>query len=215
MKLISFKSFVLLFFTINAFITHAQKTIPYNLATLLKEDKLSTHPYLQTQALVGMQMGAITTKGAVWLKDVSFKEGTIDVDLRGKNVFLQSFLGIAFHAADTATYDVVYFRPFNFKHADTLRRQWSVQYMSLPDYDYSRLRKEHPLAYENAVTPMPEPDNWFHATIVVKNGWVTVYVNHSITASLTVKLLNDRVDGGIGLWDDGLTGDFANLSITQ
>ena len=87
--------------------------------------------------------------------------------------------------------------------------------MSLPDYDYSRLRKEHPLAYENAVTPMPEPDNWFHATIVVKNGWVTIYVNHSITASLTVKLLNDRVDGGIGLWDDGLTGDFANLSITQ
>ncbi|HXL56395.1 MAG TPA: hypothetical protein VN958_09070, partial [Chitinophagaceae bacterium] len=153
--------------------------------------------------------------GIVWLKDVSFSKGTIEIDLRGKDVFLQSFLGIAFHGIDTTTYDVVYFRPFNFKHTDTLRRKWSVQYMSMPDYDYDRLRKEHPLVYENAVTPVPDADDWFHATIVISDEWATVYVNHSATASLKVKLLNNRSSGMIGLWTSGLSEDFADLTLIE
>ena len=64
------------------------------------------------------------------LKGVNFKQGTIEVDLRGKDV-LQSFPGICFHGVNTLTYDVVYFRPFNFEHPDTLRRNWSAQYMSM------------------------------------------------------------------------------------
>jgi len=45
-----------------------------------------------------------------------FKEGIIDIDLRGKDVFLQSFLGIAFDVTDNNHYEAVYFRPFNFRH---------------------------------------------------------------------------------------------------
>jgi hypothetical protein len=149
------------------------------------------------------------------LKGVSFKEGSIDIDLRCKDVFLQSFLGVAFHVTDNTHYEVVYFRPFNFQHPDTSRRKWSVQYMVVPDLLYDKLRKEHPLVYENSVTPVPKADEWFHATIVIKGDLITVYVNHSSTLSLQVKKLNTANDGMIGLWDDELTGDFANLAIKQ
>ena len=186
----------------------------YNLQQLLKEDQVITVPSHETRILKDDKKEAITTKGIVWLKGVTFKQGTIDIDLRGKNVFLKSFLGIAFHGIDTITCDILYFRPFNFRHEDTLRRKWSVAYMSLPDNNYAKLRKEHPLVYENSVNPVPKPDEWFHATIVVKNKKLSVYVNQSALPSLEVTLLNERPDGLFGLYSDGLTNDFANLSIT-
>jgi hypothetical protein len=194
---------------------HGQKERHFDLSGLLKKNQLVTTPSQQTKVLENSLPGAVSTKGVVWCKGIRFTEGTIDIDLRGKNVFLQSFLGIAFHGRDNSTYDVLFFRPFNFRHADSLRRKWSVQYMSLPDYPYDSLRKEHPLVYENAVTPVPEPDAWFHAKIKIKDNWITVYVNHSIQPSLHVRLLNDRTGGLFGLWDDDLSGDFANLAITQ
>ena len=196
---------------------HAQKVHAYNLAQLVKENKLVvSNPKFAVKAMDNSEKPAVSVAGVAWLKDIHFKEGTIDIDLRGKNVFLQSFLGIAFHGVDSIRYDAVYFRPFNFRHADTLRRKWSVQYFSLPEYDYDKLRKDHPLVYENAVTPVPEPDDWFHATIVIKDNWVTVYVNHSAIASLKVRMLNERADGNIGLWSAGeVNGVFANLTITE
>src|SRR5215216_4250936 len=36
-------------------------------------------------------------EGPVWLKDYSFTNGKIEVDLKGKNLQGQSFVGIAFH----------------------------------------------------------------------------------------------------------------------
>ena len=207
---------LLLIFLAFNFHVNAQKTHHYNLVQLLNENKLDIASKTETHPLTdNTYKEAISTKRIVYLKNVSFSKGTIEVDLRGKNVFLQSFLGIAFHGLNDSTYDVVYFRPFNFKHEDTARRKWSVQYMSIPDYDYAKLRKEHPLVYENAVTPVPNADDWFHATIVIDDGWVTVYVNHSATASLKVKLLNKRNTGKIGLWDDELSGDFANLTLIE
>jgi len=192
----------------------AQRPHHYNLAKMLKNNMLDTSFAVGTKAIPGMQQkNAITTTKVVWLKGVSFSKGTIDVDLRGKDVFLNSFLGIAFHGIDSLTYDAVYFRPFNFKHADTLRRKWSVQYFSLPEFDYDKLRKEHPLKYENPVSPVPDPSSWFHATIVVDDAWVTVYVDHSSIACLKAPLLTTRKGSLIGLWDAGLSGDFANLMI--
>lgn len=190
------------------------QTVHYNLARMLKEDQILTVPFHQTQSLENAKEGAITSKGIIWLKTVNFKQGSIDIDLRGKNVFLQSFLGIAFHGIDTNTCDILYFRPFNFLNEDTLRRKWSVAYMSIPDNNWSKLRKEHPLIYENAVTPVPQPDEWFHATIVISDKQLSVYVNHSDKPSLEVTLLNERRSGLFGLYSDGLTNDFANLTIT-
>jgi hypothetical protein len=91
----------------------------------------------------------------LWLKDVNFKTGTIDIDLRGRDVFQQSFLGIAFHGVDTTTNDVIYFRPFNFQATDTLRRKARGTIHERPDFPWDKLRKEHPLVYENEVNPAP------------------------------------------------------------
>jgi hypothetical protein len=206
---------LLMILSICFFAISAQHTINYNLAEMLKENKLVPQPNRELKLLHDSK-NAVSTNGIVWLKDLSFNEGTIEIDLRGKNIFLKSFLGIAFHAIDTNTYETVYFRPFNFKHEDTLRRKWSVQYMVVPNYDYDTLRKAHPLVYENAVYPVPESNEWFHATIIIKDNWITVYVNHSKQYSLKVEKLDHLINGKIGLWGyETLDGDFANLSITQ
>jgi hypothetical protein len=207
---------IAILFSVFCFDSNAQKTARYNLAELLNKNQLITDSSNHAQILGDNNYkNAISTQKIVWLKNVSFKDGTIDIDLRGKDVFLQSFLGIAFHATDSNHYELVYFRPFNFRHADTSRRKWSVQYMVVPEFLYDKLRKEHPLVYENAVTPVPQADEWFHATIIIKDDWITVFVNHSSMPSLQVKKLNNVYDGKIGLWDDELSGDFANLSITE
>lgn len=196
------------------FSSAAQQSVSYNLADLLKKDRLmldkSNHAVLLNNETYA---DAISIQKIAWLKNVSFKKGTIDIDLRGKDVFLQSFLGIAFHASDNNHYELVYFRPFNFQYADTARRRWSLQYMVMPDYPFYKLRKEHPLVYENSITPAPKADEWFHASVVITTDSVKVYVNHASTPSLQVRRLINTNDGKIGLWDDELPGDFANLVI--
>jgi hypothetical protein len=211
MKKMTFMLLVLLMTNIGR--TYSQQTEAFNLGQMLTENKLVVSPANETSVLKDGDKQGVSSKGIVWLKDVNFKQGQIDVDLRGRNVFLKSFLGIAFHGIDTTTCDILYFRPFNFRHEDTLRRKWSVAYMSLPDNNYAKLRKEHPLVYENAVNPVPQPDEWFHATLVLKNRQLSVYVNHSSTPSLVVTLLNKRTDGLFGIYADGLAEDFANLTI--
>jgi hypothetical protein len=193
---------------------YSQEPVHYNLAELLSSDKLITDTSTHTKALNDSRYKeAVSTQKIVWLKNVSFKNGTIDIDLRGKDVFLQSFLGIAFHASDINHYELVYFRPFNFQYADTARRRWSLQYMVVPDNEWDKLRKQHPLVYENSITPPPKPDEWFHASIVITADSINVFVNHSPMSSLEVKRLVNTSNGMIGLWDDELSGDFANLSI--
>jgi hypothetical protein len=208
---ILFTLFLLIFLFSNA--VYAQQNGNYDLNSLLKQHKLVITPRQSVTELTDGTKQGLSCNGIVWLKEARFKTGTIDVDLRGKDVFQQSFLGIAFHGIDTTTYDVIYFRPFNFQSPDTLRRKHTVQYMSMPDYTWDRLRKEHPLVYENAVNPFPLATAWFHARIVVKADEIVVYVDYSTSPSLKVKKLNNRQDGLIGLWADGLTGDFANLVI--
>jgi len=209
-------AFIYTFFI--AVAAHGQQVTNYNLVQLLQQNKLDTTSCGQEiQTFFNPKSQAITVKGILWLKGIDFKEGTIDVDLRGRNVFLQSFMGIAFHAKDTSAYDVVYFCPFRFHDTSDVTRKYSVKYMSIPDYDYARLRKLHPGVYENEVNPVPKADDWFHATIVVRGGWISVYVNHAATPSLKVKQLDTLPDGKIGLWSyaSTLSSDFANLSITE
>jgi hypothetical protein len=201
----------------SALFAAGQRVKHYNLVRLLQENKLETSPNAGTHVLDAPGKEAITTTGVVWLKGNTFKQGAIDIDLRGKDVFLKSFLGIAFHASDTATYDLVYFRPFRFRHPDIPTRKWSVQYMSLPDFDYDKLRKAQPGVYENDINPAPAADDWFHVTIAIERDSILVYVNHSATPSLKVKKLNEKTGGKIGLWSSqgALSGDFANLAITE
>jgi len=208
---------ITLYFFVCIFSAQGQQTVHYNLAKLFQENKLDPTVHNQQIQQDSPQNQAISVIGILWLKDVNFKDGIIDIDLKGKDVQNMSFIGVAFHGKDTTSYDAVYFRPFNFFSPDTARRKHAVEYISHPDYPWEKLRAEHPLVYEHPVYPAPDPDKWFHATIVVKQDSVSVYVNHFKTASLTIKKPDTFSEGKIGLWTDpdALSGAFANLSITD
>jgi hypothetical protein len=154
--------------------------------------------------------------GAGWVMwpEVQFADGTIEFDVRGKDVFQQSFVGVAFHGAGEA-YEAVYFRPFNFRAQDADRQSHSVQYVFEPTHSWDRLRSEHPGQYEKAITPAPDPNSWLHARIVVAYPKVSVYVSNSAEPSLVVDELNDHKSGWLGLWvGNGSGGDFANLKVS-
>ena len=151
--------------------------------------------------------------GVAWLKDIQFGKGIIEFDVKGKNVLQQSFLGIAFHGINDSTFDAVYFRPFNFQSPDTTRKSHSVQYISLPQYDWSVLREKFPGKYENKLTNTVDPESWFHVKIIVDTE-ITVYVNNDQQPSLAVKPISERTTGNIGFWvGNNSDGDFANLII--
>jgi hypothetical protein len=162
---------------------------------------------------------AIGVGGAMaWLPMSNFGDGTIELDLRGENKLQQSFLGLAFGITEGAelSYEVVWFRPFNFKSDDAQRRAHGVQYASYPKFPWNKLRKDKPGVYESAINPVPDPAGWFHAKIEINQGKVRVYVNEASTPCLVVDRLVDRKAGAIGLWvgtDSG--GDFANLKFKR
>lgn len=153
--------------------------------------------------------------GLLWLNDFSFTKGVIELDIKGKNAPGQSFVGFAFHGVNDETFDAIYFRPFNFKNPD--RNTHSIQYISMPDNDWSGLRSTFPGKFENTISPVPEPvDDWFHAKIVVDFPNVKVFVNRSDKATLEIEQLSDRKQGKVGLWvGNGSEGWFKNIKITK
>ena len=148
------------------------------------------------------------------LNNFVFSTGTIEFDAKGRNLMGQSFLGLAFHIQNDSTYDAIYFRPFNFSNPDTIRRWRAVQYISLPGYDWDKLREKFPGKYENKVNPVPDADDWFHCKIIIKEQLISVFVNSSSTPSLVVNKLTNTSKGKIGFWvDNGSDGNFSNLEI--
>lgn len=160
-----------------------------------------------------VRLEASAGTGFARLENVSFGDGVIEFDARGRNVVQRSFLGVAFHGADATTYDAIYFRPFNFRSDDPARRSHAVQYISLPTHAWQTLREQSPGKFENAITPPPAPDGWFHVRVVVVWPMVSVWVNDAETPSLIVDQLSDRKRGWVALWVDVSDGDFANLKI--
>ena len=126
----------------------------------------------------GIRFNEVPGNGLMILKGSDFSNGTIEIDIKGSNKFQQSFVGFAFHGQDLNTYDAVYFRPFNFKSEDAARRSHAVQYISMPGYDWEKLRNEFPGKYENKIDPAPGADDWFHVKIIVNGKRVSVFVNN-------------------------------------
>ena len=145
---------------------------------------------------------------------LSFTTGTIDVDLKGKNVRGRSFLGVAFNVIDEKTFEAVYFRPFNFKAEEPFRNR-AVQYIAWPANTWEHLRKNTPGKYENRVDPVPDPDGWFHARIEVTEKQVRVFVNEAKEPSLVVERLASGGKRPAGLFVDSADGVYANLKVTH
>lgn len=163
----------------------------------------------------GIQFSAKEGDGVAFLDGVIVADGTIELDIKGRDLLQKSFVGVAFHGEDEETLDAIYFRPFNFQSSDPIRKIHSVQYVSHPAYTWNKLRDEHNGKYEKAITPSPKGTDWFHVKIVLKYPLVTVYVNHNPEPSLTIEQLSKRKTGKIGLWvGNNSDGHFSNLQIT-
>jgi hypothetical protein len=145
----------------------------------------------------------------------NFSTGVIEVDLKGKSLRGNSFLGIAFNVTDANKFEAIYFRPFNF-NVDLPFRDRAVQYISWPGNSWEHLRKTYPNTFENRVPNVPNADDWFHARIEVTEKQVRVFVNKANEASLVVmRLAQGDIARPLGLFVDTSDGYYANLRITQ
>lgn len=153
----------------------------------------------------------------VYLRNAELANGEIEFDVLGSaQVAQESFVGVAFRL-DSAPgrYDAVYLRPFNFRASDAASRAHSVQYVSLPDWPWDRLRKGSPGVYEHPVPAELDGDGWVHVRIVIRRPRVEIYLGWATEPSLVVTELSGRSSGRVGLFAVGSQpAYFANLRIT-
>lgn len=153
--------------------------------------------------------------GIAWLKGKVFTKGIIEFEVKGKDEFQASFVGIAFHGVNDSIYESIYFRPFNFRAADPVRKSHAVQYIAVPGYDWPKLRDGFPNRYEQPVSPAPDPNQWFRVKIIVAEELISVYVNNGKQPVLKVRSLTHTRGKWIGYWVGNASGgDWRNLKIT-
>lgn len=163
----------------------------------------------------GVRVSSASGNGVAWVEGSDFQSGTIEVDVRGREYMGQSFVGVAFHRKDDRTYEAVYVRPFNFRASDPIRKQHAVQYITLPEFDYDRLRRDSPEEFENPVDPSLAPTDWVRLRVVVGGGKLQIYVGPVNETTLEVRKLGQLYGGQVGLWVGNESGgDFANLVVT-
>ncbi len=209
------KTILFLLVLITPLLTQGQQIIPLSDNTKLQPVNreftiIQENPTKKTI----LHMDARPDAGIVWIKDLNFSTGTIEFDVKGKDVLQQSFIGIAYHGINDNTYESIYFRPFNFQSADPARKSHAVQYISLPQYDWNYLRQKYPGKYENALQGATNPNEWFHVKIIIEKRKAQAFVNGETQPSLTVEPLTAILSGKIGFWvGNGSDGDFANLVV--
>jgi hypothetical protein len=163
----------------------------------------------------GVRLSSASGNGVAWIEGSDFRTGTIEVDIRGQESLQQSFVGVAFHRKSDDSYEAVYLRPFNFRAEDPARRQHAVQYISLPGYDWPRLREDFPEQFENPVDPSLEPTGWVRLRVAVDAHKLQIFVGSVTQPTLEVRKLGELDGGQVGLWVGNASGgDFANLVIT-
>src|SRR5215472_875996 len=163
--------------------------------------------------------GAANASSYAVVKDASFRDGTIEVDLAGQPAAgagegARGFIGIAFRLQSDGSYEYIYLRPTNGRADDQVRRNHSTQYSSYPGSDWARLRKEAPGQYESYVDL--EPGVWTTYKIEVEGHKARLYVNGAEQPCLIVNDLKlTPQQGGVALWiEPSSEGYFANLKIS-
>jgi hypothetical protein len=153
------------------------------------------------------------------VKDASFRDGLIEVDLAGQPAAgaaaaARGFIGIAFRIQGDGRYEYIYLRPTNGRADDQVRRNHSTQYSSHPDFDFARSRQESPEKYESYVDL--QPGVWTRYKIEVEGRKARLYVHGAEQPCLIINDLKlDPRDGGVALWvGPGTEGYFSNLKIT-
>jgi len=154
------------------------------------------------------------------VKDASFLNGVIEVDLAGQPAAgagegARGFIGIAFRLQGDGRYEYIYLRPTNGRADDQVRRNHSTQYSSYPDFDFARSRKEAPEKYESYVDV--QPGVWTKYKIDVDGRKARLYVNGAEQPCLIVNDMKlEPKSGRVALWvGPGTEGYFANLKVTS
>ena len=155
------------------------------------------------------------------IEGTSFSSGVIEAEIAGAPApdapaGARGFVGIAFRVQpDLRTYDAFYLRPTNGRADDQVRRNHSVQYISHPDWTWSRLRQESPKKYESYVDLVP--DAWTRVRIEVRGDTARLYVHGQAQPTLIVNDVKTgaRARGAVALWIDvGTVAHFRNVRVT-
>ena len=157
----------------------------------------------------------------VILPKTDFQDGVIEVDLAGEpgpgaGEGARGFIGVAFRVApDQSRFECIYLRPTNGRAEDQMRRNHSVQYISVPGFPWHFLRKEFPEKYETYVDLVAA--EWTRVKIEVRGEKARLYVNGVEQPTLLVNdLKQGQSKGSIALWiGPGTLAHFANLRISQ
>jgi hypothetical protein len=159
-------------------------------------------------------------QGLVWIEDLDFSNGVIEAEIAGALApgaggEARGFVGIAFRVQeDLETYDAFYLRPTNGRADDQERRNHSAQYISLPEWPWSRLRKETPSKYEAYVDLVS--GTWTKIRIEVRGEQARLYVHDNEQPTLIVKDVKSgaKGHGGVALWlEPGTVAHFRNLTV--
>ena len=150
----------------------------------------------------------------------SFQDGTIEVRLSGDTypnapVTARGFVGIAFRVnAERSHFECFYLRPKNGRAEEQLQRNHSLQYISIPEFGWEKLRTETPGKYESYADLIP--GEWTQVKIQVAGSRARLYVNGAEQPALVVNDLKQAaVKGAIALWvGPGTVAHFAELKVT-
>lgn len=142
------------------------------------------------------------------LTGTDFRNGVIEVDVAGArragysttgdSTGFKGFIGVSFRARGDSA-ERFYLRPENARLDDQLFRNRSTQYEADPGFQWQRLRRESPGAYESYADL--EPGGWTKVKIEVMGTRARLFVNGASQPSLVVndlKLGDGR--GKIALW---------------
>jgi hypothetical protein len=153
------------------------------------------------------------------VKDVMFRDGTIEVDLAGQPAAgagegARGFIGVAFRLQAGGKYEYIYLRPTNGRADDQVRRNHSTQYSAYPDFDFAKSRQEAPEKYESYADL--QPGAWTKYRIDVDGRKARLFVNGAEQPCLVVNdMKHEPQSGRVALWvGPGTEGYFANLKVT-
>ena len=141
-------------------------------------------------------MSGGTVEQLAMIEGLEFDNGVIEAEIAGAPMVgapagARGFVGLAFRLQnDMRTYDAFYLRPTNGRADDQVRRNHSAQYISHPDWPWSRLRKETPEKDESYVDLVP--GEWAKVRIEVRGAQAKLYVHDQPQPTLVV---NDLKSG--------------------
>ena len=172
------------------------------------------------QGKKGLQVTSSGVEEVAAIEGLEFDNGLIEAELAGApgpgaGEAARGFVGIAFRVQqDMRTFDAFYLRPTNGRADDQERRNHATQYISHPDWTWSRLRKESPSKYESYVDLMPNV--WTKIKIDVQGARARLYVHDQEQPTLVVNDVKTGAQGkgAVGLWvGAGTVAHFRNLKV--